>query len=369
MVVAVRGVLAGCVLILSTVCLLAAWAHRFEPVDGAARVGLLASAGAERAGLEREGGALVIHARDGRPQSASFAIPGVDGAAHLFVRYRAAARGLVPGPERWDDGRLFVEWMTDDGVAGVSRIHSARDDDESGLQSLVVSAPFAGAVPVLRFQNLGQSGGYALLELEIVPARERAVWVVGKWLAGFGMLASLALLAAGTGKPARWRGWVAAGIWMAVAAGYAFPGPWEVARPFAVPFAFGGAEGPGVRMLVVPGMDDSEPILEELPPALDPALRLRQWLPWLRPLMHVALLFGPVLAMAWFVGARRAVWLGFGLSIAIEASQVLYGFGFGWDDVMDLIVNAAGIFAAAWVHGRYARRLHARLPFPFPRPL
>ena len=284
----------------------------------------------------------------------------------------------MPGPEHWADGRLFFEWLDGEGgVVGVTRVHSARGDDASGMQDLVVSSPVAGAVPVLRFQNLGESGGYEVDFLMVTPVRERAVWSVGKWLLGFGFLAVLAGWCPGTKKPARWRGWVAAGIWMVVATGYAFPGPWEVARPFAVPFAVAGAEMLEVGevrsvaedLAAMPDVTDHEPMVEQLPTPNDLGLRLKIWLPWLRPVLHLALLSVPVFAMAWFVGWWRAMWLGLLLSVSIEAAQVMYGFGFGWDDVMDLIVNAVGIFAAIWVFRRYARRIHSWMPFPFPEPV
>ena len=360
-------------------CLLAAWAHRFAPVDGASAVGLesLVLHGAEPAGFMRDGGALRMEAGKDAAPGASFAIPGTDGARHLYVRFHAAARDLVRGPESWDDGRLFFEWMDDGGgVIGVSRVHSARGDDGSGLQELVVSSPARGAVPVLCFQNLGESGSYMVDRLVIVPARERAVWRVGRWFLAAGFLAVLATWLAGTKKPAHWRGWVAAGLWMIVAACYAFPGPWEVALPFGVPFVFGevpametGETGEtNADRTIARAATDGDPMLEQLPPSDDPGLRLRQMLPWLRPLMHVTLLFFPVLAIAWLVGARGALCLGLALSVSIETSQVMFGFGFGWDDVGDLFFNSLGIAAALWAHRRFARRIHALLPFPFPEP-
>ncbi len=375
----IRGVKHLCALPLLCIlfgCLVAAWAHRFVPQDGASRITLeaLELIGDKPETLRREsGGGIAISATPGKPASASFAIPEIGEPEIIFIRFHAVADSIEVGLERWDDGRLFFEWMRNGEVVGISRIDSARGHKDQGIQSVAIEAPVSGAEPVLCFQNLGASGTYEIRMLELVAARESRAWSFGKWFLAVGVLAVVATFVGGTKKPAPWRGWVAAGVWMIVAAGYAFPGPWDVARSFMIPFAF-----PEVPIMeagadqqwreTVTSVRPGESLMDRLPPPDDIGLRLKLWLPWLRPLLHLALLFAPVLAMAWFVGARRAFWLGWALSLSIEASQVLYGFGFGWDDVWDLIVNGIAIFAAVWAHRRFARRVHSLLPFPFPEP-
>ena len=298
------------------------------------------------------------------------------GATHLHIRFQARAENLVAGREQWDDGRLFLEWQDpkSGGTLGVSRIHSARGDDASEPQVVVARSPVGEAVPVLRLQHLGESGRYVVQVFEITPAREQALWRFGRWGLLIGFLAVLAAVARGTKKPARWRGWFAASIWMLVAVHYVVPGPWEPTRSFGVPFAF---EDKRQQKTVISNSEakmgglraDDMLFLKALPLPSDPGLRLRQMLPCLRPLMHVALLFFPLLAIAWLVGPRGALSLGVLLSLSTEAAQVMFGFGFGWDDIGDLFFNSLGIAAALWMHRRFARRVHAFMPFPFPEPV
>ena len=356
-------------------CLVTAWSYRFTPIDHAVRVGVdsLVLLGEKSENLSRTNLGMVMTTQAGSPGSVSFGLPGIPEGSHLLIRFHAVAMEIVEGRELWDDGRIFLEWLSDGNVIGVSRIHSARGNEDAGFQQIVISPPARTATPVLRFQNLGAAGTYEIHDLEIVAVRERKVWSWGKWFLAAGFLTTLAALAGGTKKPARWRGWMAAGVWMIVAVGYAFPGPWDVARPFIVPFVF-------VELSALERADDvdwqefaavdgkDQPLMGRFPQPDDIGLRLKQGLPWLRPLLHVALLFAPVFAMAWFVGAKRAFWLGWALSLSIEAAQTLYGFGFGWDDVWDLFVNGIAISAAVWSHRKFATRLHARLPFPFPEP-
>lgn len=350
--------------------LVAMWAHRFVPVDGAAAVHLdaLVMLDAAPPGFTRHGDAMQI-AAGGAAAGAPFAIPGAGESRHFHVRFHATARELIAGAERWEDGRLLLEWLDAEGqIRGSHRLHSARDDTESGNSESVVSAPRPGLTPILRFQNHGQSGIYQVDFLEITPVRERAIWAIGKFPLALGFLATLAAFHLGTKKPARWRGWVVAGIWMIVAFGYAFPGPWEAAMPYAVPFNIPEAEPmqPGdLTTSDMPATPVVPPVVEvePPPPPNDLGLRLKVGFPWLRPLLHIVLFSVPVFAMAWFVGARTSMWLGFLLSISVEASQTLYGFGFGWDDVGDLIVNAIAIFGALWIYQKIAPRIANYLPF------
>jgi len=353
----------------------AAWTHRFEPVVGATRIGLgdLRMMGEAPAGFRfgREG--MQIDALRGQPGAVAFQVPGMANAGHVFVRFHAVADRIEAGEMPWDDGRLFFEWIDDGGVVGVSRIHSARGSEDTASMMVVIPAPKPGVEPVLHFQNLGHAGGFGLRDLEIVAVRERGVWSVGKWFLGCGFLAVVAVLAGGTKKPARWRGWVAALVWMWVAVHYVFPGPWDEARPFILPFSIADVPEAGMREAHLDGSDMPPALtsvrpMEAMPPPSNIGLQIKIRLPWLRPLLHLALLFFPVLAMAWLVGARRAFWLGWGLSLSIEVAQTLYGFGFGWDDVLDLVVNGVAISVAVWAHRKFAVRVHSGLPFPFPEP-
>lgn len=354
------------------------WAHQFAPLPGAVALGGgdLIATGTAAPGFHGDGGRLIM-AAGGRPRHVAFTIPGTDGARNLHVRFQASAIDLVRGGNLWEDGRLFIEWRTPAGeTLAFSPLNSARGTESGKPTSVVVHSPATGAQPLLRLENLGASGTYIVDQLEITPARERAVWSVGRWWLVVGFVVCIAMLGHNTKKPAPWRGLAAGIVWVLVAVNYVVPGPWETTRPFAVPFVF----SPEEKEPPAAAQPTEAPVLKGGPNAVvaaelgklpDPdhlGLRLKRMLPSTRPLLHVALLFAPTLAIAWFVGTRRALVPGLLLSCSIEAAQVLFGFGFGWDDVGDLIFNGLGIAAALWAHHRFSRAIHSRLPVPFPEP-
>ncbi len=358
--------------------LIGMWARQFAPLPGAVAVDgrELIAIGAAAPGFRRDGGRLMMEA-GGRPRHVAFTIPGTDGARHLHVRFQASASGLERGAKLWEGGRLFIEWRTPAGeTLAFSPLHSACGTETGRPTSVVVHAPAPGTRPLLRLENLGASGIYTVDEVAITPARERAVWSIGRWLLVVGFVACIATLGHNTKKPAPWRGLAAGIVWVLVAVNYVVPGPWETTRPFAVPLVFSAAEkeppaalSAGESTGLQHGANAAGAAeLGKLPDPDHLGLRLKRLLPSARPLLHIALLFAPMLAVAWFVGPRRALVLGLLLSCSIEAAQTLFGFGFGWDDVGDLIFNGLGIAAALWVHHKFGRVLHSRLPVPFPEP-
>ncbi len=76
----------------------------------------------------------------------------------------------------------------------------------------------------------------------------------------------------------------------------------------------------------------------------------------LRPILHALLLFLPALAFAFLLNRKSAIMLAVGLAVAIEVAQTAFGYGFGWDDVGDLVTDAIGIALALWVWERIGRR-------------
>lgn len=309
--------------------------------------------------LEREDGGMRI----GAGASARFWVPGVDGAEFLIISYHTVARGIERGEHRWEDGRLMLEWWLNGECVGHSPIRSAVGDDgfeeEMCVQRAAFQAPHAGAVPILRFEHLGVAGIYEMTVLQMVAARERALWRVGKWCLLMGWVLVIGMMLGGKSRY-RWFGsMIAAGIWVWVAVAYAFPGPWDSARPFAMDFAFPGVpEFSAAVDAKRGGIDEAAWLVDEGVGQLQPndiGLKLKLLGLWIRPFLHFALLFAPVLAMAWFVNGK-AFWLGWALSLTIEGSQVLYGFGFGWDDVWDLLVNGFSISAGMWVHREWSSK-------------
>jgi hypothetical protein len=94
----------------------------------------------------------------------------------------------------------------------------------------------------------------------------------------------------------------------------------------------------------------------KLPEPDNLALRAKKALKKIRPLLHVALLFLPVLLMCYCVGAKRGFLLGIAMAIGIEAAQWLFGYGFHADDLRDLLANLCGISLAVFCYRRLWRR-------------
>lgn len=322
------------------------WAHRFEPATDALVAAL------------PEGGITLRAAA--RTTRATFSPPWDASPAWFFVRYRAEAVSLARGPEKWQDGRMFLEWRDEkDGPSVIKRIHSAAGDQDSGEVVIVISNPRPGSMPVLQVENLGLAGNYHVRHLEITPAVQRAHWRVLRVLLPLGFVLTIAALMGTPGRRAWWRSLVAGAIWVAAAYLYSVPGPWESTRPLARPFVFPAAEDAGAPPLsAMSRMDVAAAAAEgapgKLPESSHIGLRIKKMLPALRPLLHVLVLFAPVLLIAFCVGGWRALWLGLALSFSIEAAQFLFGFGFGLDDADDLVFNTLGIAAALWARHKAA---------------
>ena len=138
---------------------------------------------------------------------------------------------------------------------------------------------------------------------------------------------------------------------------FVIPGPWKVQRPMVLPFQLGDTSGPGGGAWA-PAVETSPmgpqvirasgdiPVQGSLP------LRVKFLITRARPVLHALMLAAPAFLIAALAGRRAAWFLSGLLAVLIELSQWAFGYGFGMDDVIDLVCDAAGIglglAACAW---------------------
>jgi hypothetical protein len=361
-----RFLLAGSFIALMA-ALIMLWAHRYQRTAGQPEWHLsdLRREAPQSAGLSWGGTAdsptlrLKLFAGD-PPLALRLAIPGAQAMEALHLRFRLSARGLTPGSEDWETGRLMVEWHA---TAGQNRfeqdpVAGIKDDEDSGLMTLVAVPAEGPAVPAIRLEHLGIEGEFELKELEITALEETPWWKRGRWLLA---LAWLAWFAAGI------RSWPGVKLWQALAAAavclvmaiqFVIPGPWKIQRPLlAQDFRIGATsmqssvpvEPPPTLRIISEQITPSGKIL----PQGGLAMRLRIILKPLRPLLHVVLLAAPTLVFALLLGRRRALLLAIPLALAIELAQTGFGYGFDWRDAGDLLFDGLGIVLGLWLHRRF----------------
>ncbi len=370
-------------LIGSFVALLAAlvllWAHRYQPTPGlpASRLADLRQDAPEMAGLiwggTPESPTLRIKLDPGEaPLAVRLAIPGTPAVETLHMRFRLVAQGLKPGAEKWADGRFIIEWHSPTGQAGIEMdsMGTIMNDLDSGPLTFVAVPAKGPAVPALRLEHLGTGGSFELSELEIMAIEERALWKYSRWPLALAWLAWFAVCIGSWPDVKRWQALAAAFVCLLMAIGFVIPGPWKIQRPLLEQdFRLGAdcIETPATA----PPLAAAPAALRISSAKIEPsgkihtqgslALQLRTMLKPLRPLLHVALLAVPTLALALLLGRRRAVLLAVPLAIAVECAQAAFGYGFDSRDLADFLFDGIGIGLALWLH----RRLLSR-PWPLP---
>lgn len=364
------GTLVALVLLL---CLL--WAYRFErtgqPVVRLADLRAAATPMPRVEWLEdADGLKLRLRMEAGSPPLAvRLRIPAMLTADQLHFRFRMASSGLVPGPEIWEDGRFIVEWHQPGGTTGWENVPvcSLRLDQGGELQNSVLGPDHSPAVPMLRLEHLGRSGEFVLSDLEITPIRERLLWKIGRWFLLAGWLVWLAAFVKSWPGIARWRALSAAGIVALTGMHFVIPGPWKIQRSIYPEFRLGNEAAVSTSPAHADaGMEKwirsiplgELPAMGKLPDTGSWVLKVKYRISQARPFLHVLLLLGPVLACACLVGRKPALFLGILLGISIELAQFGFGYGFGWDDVLDLFNDAVGIAFAMLIH----RNLVTRFP-------
>jgi hypothetical protein len=286
----------------------------------------------------------------------------------LHLRYAVAAKNLRPGQQIWEDGRGLIEWHPPNGgpLWENDPIASARHDQGVEISERVMRPDHAPAIPALRFENLGKSGDFEITAIEATVLRERLQWKIGRWALLGGWLAWAIAFIRPRSKAGALRSGLAAAIWLLVAIYAVLPGPWKDIRSIGGPFQI----GPEITTIHTPPAPSLKPaaknaaslqpaVLEsvgKIPVPGDFTLKVKHYLPDARPLLHMALFFGPALLMASLAGRKSAGSLAILLALAMEGTEFAFGFGFGWDDVLDLIYNAVGI-ALALAAFNYLKRV------------
>ena len=366
-----RAALFSATLVLLLAGLIGLWSYRFERMPGSQGLNLadlknptqVLPPGAAWIG---DGPETKLHLRippDGQRLSLSLALPDFPAMEALHIRFSMAARELRLGPQKWDDGRVLIEWRSPDETTQqeVDPVCSLRDTESRKDTRLVVRSRTGNSIPVLRIEHLGRSGEFEISQLELIPVQERELWIFGRWVLLALFFAWLWRAITGAIQTAAWRPLLAVCIWLGMAICFAIPGPWKTLRPLLTNFEIGEViieatpDGlhahshastyelakPNHRALTTSS-------LGRIPVQGGWILQLKQKLALLRPLLHAVLLFVPTVVFAFLIGPRLALALSFALAISSEAAQTAFGFGFEWIDVLDLLTDSAGILSAIW---------------------
>lgn len=348
----------------------ALWTFRFQRVPelpswglGDLRAGAPAIPGLEWIG-DPERPSLRVKVDPSNPRvAARLAIPGMPAVEWLHLRFRMTACGLVPGNELWEDGRFMVEWHSPEAGRDLETdpVASIQADETRKPEHFVVGHK-GGAVPTFRLEHLGRAGEFELSDLEITVVTERPLWTVGRWFLAAAWIGWTFAFVRSWPGISYWRATLAATIWVLLGTQLVVPGPWKIQRPMVSPFALGTESIGQPRQVPIPikegkGTANPEPssralsALGELPTQGSLILRVKLAIRSARPLLHALLFFGPTLVIALLVGRKPALFLMITLALAIELSQVAFGYGFDRIDVLDLITDASGIALAMLVFG------------------
>lgn len=352
------------------------WNQQFEPAPGGKTIGLsqLEWLTPPTDHVQDDPNALQISAAS-KVRHATFGLPFATTSDYLYISISARAEKLIPGKELWQDGRIFVEWLTPGNQrATVTPIHSARGDSCASL-SFVVKVPSGNLRPVLQMQNLGEQGNYLIQRLELTPAQHTQRWKWGGFLITAASLLLISSLLAQQSPPSWTRRLLATSLFTLFCYLFIIPGPWpkrvgigqalhwNAPTNHNVPSQAEEKQPASNHATMGPSVVAHSPIPQalaadysKLPEPDNLALRAKKALKKIRPLLHVALLFLPVLLMCYCVGAKRGFLLGIAMAIGIEAAQWLFGYGFQADDLRDLLANLCGISLAVFCYRRLWRR-------------
>ena len=361
------------------------WQHRFQvdPAYPAVDLADLVAASPVAAGVSWESAPadpprLTLKAgTPAHPVVQRLALPGLPPAEFLLFDFKAQAHDLVPGPMPWEDGRLMIEWHPEGREMKPEYLASVRERLTSEVSCLIATSDIGPALPALRLEHLGVSGSFSLERCRVTVVRETGWWRHGRWLLLAGWFAWAAGAAASGPTSGLGRPLLAAAVWLVCATQWAVPGPWEVLRPMAPNFA--GTPAPEPLSPIVPAARVTlPPTIDPTPAAESPApaaeteslgelefggsllLKIKDKIKQARPIFHVLLFFFPAFLFAALVGRWRSVVLAGTLAAGIEGAQFLFGYGFDRTDVLDLLLDAAGIGLALFAHHRVTPWLRQR---------
>lgn len=286
----------------------------------------------------------------------------------LHLRFQVNSKNLQPGKQIWEDGRCLIEWHPPSGGSGWESdpFCSVRYDHTGELMELVMRPERPPAIPALRFENLGIRGDMEISVLEATVMRERMVWKVGRWILLAAWLVWLLAWIGFKGENGLIRSLAAASVMLFMGLYFVVPGPWKCYRAFGTSFQTGreitrlpdvstSHTGPPITRLA-PATTASLKSVGKIPDKGDFTLRLKHYAANARPLLHIAMLFAPALAIACLVGRKSALSLTVILALATEAAQFAFGYGFDWLDISDLVCDAAGIALALTAYQMLKKR-------------
>ncbi|MFM2243202.1 MAG: hypothetical protein RLZ97_2057, partial [Verrucomicrobiota bacterium] len=293
-------------------------------------------------------------------------LPHSPAAESLHIIVEVASEDLVLGPDRWDDGRVLIQWQSQDGRQHLDPVISSRGTHRTDPTALVIPSQIGPATATLRIEHLGSSGTFRILRFEATPVKQRTWWksaavgTAGLWWAfGFGFCLRRP-------KVGILRSALASSVWLAALLALVMPGPWTNFRPVMGAFALGPDPAPVVDTTgntATSGPQNKNPLPQN--PQQDAGrvtikgnwiIQIKMALTQLRPLLHAALFFGPTLIIGILAGRRTAVLLTSSLAIMVEAMQVLFGYGFDLVDIADLTTDAIGIAFAFWILKKFSCR-------------
>lgn len=311
------------------------------------------------ASLAGENKDLALHMEAHAPGSGNslrLHFPRVPPSAGIFLSFRLVAQDLQPGNEVWENGRAIIEWHKPGrpGEWENDPVASVRFDDVSLTDGVVIQPESPPSIPALRLEHLGKSGTVELTAFRAQVVAESRWWRIGKWglLCAFLGWSFLCIQAFKRIHSAR--ALCAAAIWVAMGWHLAVPGPWKIQRPLLQPFEIGHAErSVSSRENAKASIDSPEHVAlppsgasrssGDIPLQGSLPLRVKFLITSARPLLHILLFALPAFLMTALAGRLPALCLCSLLALLVEGSQWAYGYGFGWDDVGDIMTDAAGI--------------------------
>lgn len=311
-----------------------------------------------------EQGALVIRKKEGDPIiNENLILPIQGDETHLHSQISIHAEALRLGPNPWDSGRVLLVWR-DSGhqVLKITPIGSAEDWESHDDLQLVTQIPPEGSTQELVFQHLGSSGILQIDQLELTPVTETPWWKYGRWILVVGWLGWFAQAVA-IFKPSTLRVASASFLLLVLFATLAFPGPWKPLRPIGGAFALNSPQEVLDAASDAPSSSAAKAPTNKIDRKDTLIVRLKHKFKQLRPLLHGGLFTLVALSLAILIGTWGAGALSGFLALAIELTQV--GYGFSWDlkDTGDLVCNLLGVALALavfkWLQPHLAKRFSA----------
>jgi hypothetical protein len=336
---------------------------------------------------------------------------------YAHIRFKATCEGVEAGRYSWDDACITLIWIDATGKMAPDflSLWSAKGDVQIS-RDMVVPLARHGTLPKIIITNRGRAGEFTLhsFSMQMVAYRPGIFAAIGllvaAWLA-WGAWGIRRWVVGTAANPLKLT--AAAALWVAFGWFSSLPGPWipwqSIGEPYPIEVVRSPAEAPKVIPTPTPPtvptpapkptappangnppsnpapsplatapapVPDPAPAPPPTPPAPQPLPAAQEGAPegigggpirWL--LAHlpavkkVAHLVGFALLtvlLGLLTGSRRAVWPALALAALSEFCQWAFGFGFGWDDVLDLVLDTGAVLGGIAVWHWFVRCLQKR---------